>query len=653
MSEFERVAMVEIAEKRPSLAGSGRTDARPGGRSESSQGHPTVVPPAPSARPSPGPLATAAWLGLVVGLVEVGILLVEMYRNRIATIGALRLNRHYPWMIPLAYLALFAAFGLALEAYRRIRPASARRLAPIVLGSVAVLGLLLAFRVLSTIACVLLACGIASRLIPRLDRFGPAFSSLVRASLLPLGLGLIGLVVVRHAQFAWAEHKALTKPPAVGMPNVLFLVLDTVRAKSLGMYGYGRDTSPRLDRLARSGVRFAEARATAPWTLPSHAGMFTGRWPSELFQYHEQRLDASVPTLAGYLGQKGYATAGFVANTFYCNAGFGLSSGFDHYEDFDEICHVSPGEILRNAEAGRRLKALIGGEGDHQTDGRKDADRINADFLEWLPTRGDRPFFAFLNYLDTHAPYFPPAGADRHFGLRPTTPADFQLLTKWQDQEHIPGDGRQIQMARDGYDDCLAYLDGALGRLFDELERRKLLDETLIVVVGDHGEQIGEHRLVGHGRSLYRDELRVPLLVVKPGKVPSGQVVAEPVSLRDLPATVLDLLGLAEKSPFPGRSLAPLWTSPPGSPRPVPGLVKSEVAIRAKTSRNASRPPALRGPMVSVVAEGMTYIRNANGDEELYRLLDDPEEAKNLAEVEALRPTLERLRDLAGPMDSR
>ena len=615
-------------------------------------GQPPIGPPC-AERSAPGFLATAAWLGLVIGLLEVGILLVEKYQNRVATIGALRLNRHYPWMIPLAHLAVFGAVGLGLELIRRARPSLANRLAPLALGTLSVLALLLSIRVLNTIACVLLACGVAWRLVPRLWRLRPGFSRVVRASLIPLGLGLIALVIGRHAQFAWAKHRAEAKPAAMGSPNVLLLVMDTVRAKSLSLYGYPRETSPRLDRLARSGVTFAQARSTAPWTLPSHAGMFTGRWPSELFQYHEQKLDPSVPTLAGYLGRNGYATAGFVANTFYCNAGFGLNSGFDHYEDFYEVSHVSPSEILRNAEVGRRLMALLDDEPAEHPDGRKDADRINGDFLAWLSKRDGRPFFAFLNYLDAHAPYVQPPSAGRHFGLRATTPADVETLAKWQNREFIPDDPRAVELARDAYDDGIAYLDAALGRLFDELDRRGLAENTLIIVTADHGEEIGEHRLVGHGRSLYRDELHVPLLVIKPGRIPSGQLVAEPVSLRDLPATVVDLLGLPEPSPFPGRSLAPLWDAPAGGPRPEPGPVKSEVAIRYKTSRNASRPPALRGPMVSVVGEGLTYIRNSDDREELYRTLEDPAEAKNLAGDEALRPSLGRLRALAGAKESR
>ena len=570
-----------------------------------------------SGKPEPSLVATAAWLGLVIGLIEVGVLLLEKYQNRVATIGALRLNRHYPWMIPVAHVALFVAFGLALELFAKTRPdARPASVSSLVLGSLAILELLLTIRVLSTIACVLLGCGMASRLIPMLARYRPAFCEGRPGQPGPDGGGpdVAGdrpPCPVRLGEAPGGE----AKPAAVGSPNVLFLVLDTVRAKSLSLYGYGRETSPRLDRLARSGVTFAQARSTAPWTLPSHAGMFTGRFPSELFQYHEQKLDASVPTLAGYLGRNGYATAGFVANTFYCNAGFGLSNGFDHYEDFDEISARlalrDPPQRRGGPSPDRPDRRRVGPP---RSDGRKDADRINADFLEWLPTRGDRPFFAFLNYLDAHAPYSrPPAPtATSGSGRRPRTRS--RTLARWQKKEYIPDDPRR---------------DRAGPRRLRRLHRlprrgprpplrragrpRPCSTNTLIIVTADHGEEIGEHRLVGHGRSLYRDELHVPLLVVKPGKVPSGRVVAEPVSLRDLPATVVDLLGLSGGSPFPGRSLAPLWTTSArlAQARARPGQVGGGDPPQVRRER--SRPPALRGPMVSVVAEGMTYIRNADG----------------------------------------
>jgi arylsulfatase A-like enzyme len=594
-------------------------------------------------------LGVAMWLGVTIGLIELGMLVVEKQHNHVASLGALRLNQHYPWMVPVSHLAIFTAVGIACELVRRFKPTLASRFAPRALGMLTLLVLLLTIRQLDTIACILLAGGLAWQLVPRARPLESAFRTVVKFTLPPLLIFVAVLAIGRKTQFILNEHWAETKPVAKGVPNVLFIVLDTVRAKNLGIYGYVRETTPNLAKLVNRGVGFADARSAAPWTLPSHATMFTGHWPSELFQHPEQKLDESVPTLAEYLGDNGYATAGFVANTFYCNSGFGLSRGFDHYEDFYQNFGTSPGEILRHSELTRRMIKLVGGDDNAiRLDGRKDADRINADFLTWQTSRQGKPFFAFLNYLDAHAPYITPPNATRHFGLRPTNAADFKTLNDWQKLTSAPSDPRQIELARDAYDDCIAYLDEALGRLFDELQRRGVMDDTLVIVTADHGEEIGEHELVGHGRSLYREELHVPLLIARPGAIPSGKIVFEPVSLRDLPATIVDAVGLSDHSPFPGRSMAPLWKGD-GKTGTIAstGVVRSEVALREKATTKTDRAPALRGPMTSILAEGMSYIRNADGSEELYRLVDDPAESRNLAKEDATRPTLERIRGLA------
>src|SRR5262249_26144673 len=154
--------------------------------------------------------------------------------------------------------------------------------------------------------------------------------------------------------------------------------------------------------------------------------------------------------------------------------------------------------------------------------------------------RGRRPFFAFLNYLDAHSPYVTPAGFDRHFGVKPGSPADSHTLDQWFTLDKEKLGPRDLRLASDAYDDCLAYLDEQLGRLFDEPDRRGLLGNTLVIVTADHGEHFGEHRLYCHASSLYDPEIHVPLLALLPGGAHAGRSVAEPVSLRDLPATVAD-----------------------------------------------------------------------------------------------------------------
>src|SRR5262249_2855714 len=189
------------------------------------------------------------------------------------------------------------------------------------------------------------------------------------------------------------------------------------RAKSMGLYGYQRATTPNLDRLAAKGVKFQRALAAAPWTLPSHAAMFTGRLPYDLGVGYKAPLDGTYPTLAEAFTQNGYATAGFVSNWYYCCRAFGLYRGFSHYEDYPN----NAGQVLLSTSLGRRTTDRI--EFRKLIDyydyfDRLPAATINQEFLSWLDKKDGRPFFAFLNYGDSHQPYLPPAPFDTQFGPR-------------------------------------------------------------------------------------------------------------------------------------------------------------------------------------------------------------------------------------------
>jgi arylsulfatase A-like enzyme len=374
--------------------------------------------------------------------------------------------------------------------------------------------------------------------------------------------------------------------------------------------------------------------------------MFTGRWSHELSVGWDRPLDGTFPTLAEFLAARGYATAGFVANTTYCSSETGLSRGFAHYEDYDvsvrEILLCSA-LVLRTLNFLDKHPALLTwwdaapSWGEH----RKSAARINRDFLRWLArTRQknpDRPFFAFLNYYDAHHPYLPPSSGPESVevdvDVAPPPASQIRMLRSWWDLDKRTLGPRDVAAARAAYDRCITRLDRQIGRLVEDLERRGLLGETLVVVTADHGEHFGEQQLFGHGCSLYLPELHVPLLLVAPGSLPAGRVTAEPVSLRDLAATIVETVGLGGGSPFPGRSLAWTWSS--GTDRTgssaLSDWILSEIDAPPDADPNHGTSPVCRGPLKSLVDARYHYIQGSDGREELYDLGDDPHEVHNLA----------------------
>ncbi len=492
---------------------------------------------------------------------------------------------------------------------------------------------------LHPVAAVVLALGLAvqgARASRR--RIGTIRAWLRRTvSWVVLTCAVLGLCA-RLAPVVMASRTEARLPrPASGVPNVVLIVLDTVRATNLGLYGYARDTSPRLDRFARSGVVFDRALSTSPWTLPSHASFFTGRLPHELTANWQTPLDATFPTLAEVMAQRGYDTVGFVGNLLYATEHTGLSRGFVRYSDIP----MSVGRIARDSWLVSSLLAPIRHALGPQRNAlvRKSGTQVTDEFVDWLPSRPDRPFFAFLNYFDAHSPYRSIAPFATKFGGGGPVP-DFTTRRSWSPE--------QIQESLDAYDGSVAFVDDQVGRVVDSLAAHGLLANTLVVVTSDHGEQFGEHGLFDHANSLYRPLLQVPLVFSLPGRIPAGVRVAEPVSLLDLGATILDLTGGPDTATFPGQSLKMRWDASEATAASRPLL--------ASVRKGINLPPWLpvsRGSMQSIIWNGMHYIRNDDGTEELYDFERDTGETENLAGRAPMRSILEDARRQVALMGNR
>jgi arylsulfatase A-like enzyme len=620
-------------------------------------------------------VALAAWCGLVSGLLEVGTIILR--KNTYDFNHLYGMSRHFVWLVPLANLAIFLVAGMILSAlgscWRRRGGWVATRL----LGALALLPPILASSSrLYGAAGFLLALGTSAQLVPVLERHGSRFRRLVKVSF-PLVAGLV--VVLAAGIFgadrikAWREN---ARPvPLAGSPNVLLIVLDTVGAEHLGLDGYARPTSPAIDEFAERGLCFNRAYAPSSWTLLSHASIFTGRFPHELSANWFTPLDETYPTLAEYLGENGYATAGIVANNGYCTSDTGLGRGFTAYHDytFPRLCALGSAVLVDRSVDG--LSAL----GEFLEDrldlefltqasqyvswifkkNRKDAAAVNRQFLNWLSRRQqpERPFFAFLNYYDAHAPYqLPPTGISR-FRDEPPDPRQLRLLLDWLPLSYKGLSERDISFGRDCYDDCVAHLDEQLGRLIDELQRRRVLEKTWVIITADHGESFGESPgIFWHGTSLYDTQLHVPLVIMPPAGGPRPQVESDAVCLRNLAATIVELTQLNDESPFPGTSLARYWN------RRVTAAVRAAAPGRALAELvplpNSERDPTAwsrkrRWPQAALTEGEWTYLRSEReAREELFRVRDDPQQRNNLAADPSVRPTLERMRgelaDLTG-----
>lgn len=319
------------------------------------------------------------------------------------------------------------------------------------------------------------------------------------------------------------------EPPA---RDLILISIDTLRPDHLGVYGYGRATSPALDRLANEGVVFENARSTAPWTLPAHASLLTGLFPDRHGVLTRiDRLSEETPTLTARLAGSGFATAAIV-NSIWLAPGHGLVRDFADY---------------------RRLPEDLSARG-------AAADITDA-AIDWLARARSERRFLFLHYFDLHSEYraLPDYEALFTDGTTGIEASPALISDVRAGRRRLTAD--ELEELRGDYDAGIRQLDDELARLFDWLREHGRFDETLLVVVSDHGEEFLEHGGLGHGHTHYEELLRVPLILRGPG-LPQELRIAADVSLVDVMASALGALGVESRNAIDGVDLAPLWLEP-------------------------------------------------------------------------------------------
>jgi len=350
--------------------------------------------------------------------------------------------------------------------------------------------------------------------------------------------------------------------------NVLLVTLDTTRADRIGAYGWGKAKTPTIDALAAGGVRFADAYCPAPLTLPSHCSILTGTYPL----YHKVRNNGSyylgpeAVTLAERLKEKGYVTSAFVAS-FNVDSRFGLDQGFDTYDD-----KFSDDEMLKTFRSEKR------------------ADEVADSFLAWFEANDQKKFFSWVHFYDPHMPHDVPSPYKEEF-------------------------------AEDLYDGEIAFMDHHFGRIIARLRERKVLDKTLIVIAGDHGEALGDKGELDHGIFIYDPTMKVPLIFYGEKCLPGGLVVESRVRLIDIMPSILDLVKIPVNKDVQGASLLPF----------IEGKKEGSLPCYLESYY----PPETYGwsELLGFIDGDWKYIRAPRP--ELYNLKEDKKEERNLLDKES------------------
>ncbi len=470
-------------------------------------------------------------------------------------------------------------------------------------------------------------------------RITPAGGKDMGAALIPASVALVFLVTTAYHPLEKYEMRirpVKREAAPTERPNVILISIDTIRRDHLSVYGYERETSPNLDAFATDAEIYENAISNSCWTLPSHASMLTGLHTSahgahvvtDAFEGLSKADSSRIPSFVGaaplhpefvtlteILRENGYATGAIVGNCTYLYRAFGLNQGFDYYNDLEGMRIKFP-PVFEPFRVRFFTEFLS-----HRFKWYRDAEEVNEIVFAWIHANRRWPFFLFLNYNDPHSPYSAPPPYNRLFpgkiSSRALNESEIVRALRAMERE-LTREEREHFLSQ--YDGEINYMDHHLGRLFSYLKETNIYENSLIIVVGDHGEAFGEHLALGHRHSLYEPEVRIPLLVKHPEAASKGRRVeaAQPI---DILPTALHIVGVPLPAGLDGRSL--------GSAEADQTLPMSEYYVfqdgvamsRARVNR-----------CIRTIYDGRyKYIWNSDAPDELYDLKADPEEKNNLA----------------------
>jgi arylsulfatase A-like enzyme len=483
-------------------------------------------------------------------------------------------------------------------------------------------------------------------------------------------------------------------------PNILFLVLDTQRADRLSCYGYSAPTSPHLDAFAENAMLFQRAIAPAQWTIPSHASMFTGVYPSvhQTVQSYSV-LPEELPTLAERLQAGGYFTAGFCNNPLVGVINNGLRRGFYSFLNYSGLMNAYPNQagvssklldryrqgfkrfiakwLNRIQDAFARSDALLAlsftplmvplwqtalSFKGNTVKSLADAAHL---FIDRPDLKPEQPIFAFINLMGTHMPYHPPHRFMERFAPHVLRDREAQSYLRrfngdvygWLAPLSGALDDRQ-KAALDGmYDAEVACQDEQVGAFLQKLEQAGVLENTLVIICSDHGEHLGEKQFIGHSLTLYNELVQVPLLIRQPGKAVQGQKIAQAVSTCYLFHTVLDAAGLATPEEAQLSLLRREKKSNNGQQVFSEAVPPQNVLnLLLKRQPNLIRDRACDQPRRAVWVGSHKLIETGDQFLELYDVQEDPQESLNLSDilpenVEILQECLQVFAGQAAPLD--